>query len=133
MRRFTRFTNGFCKRLETLPVYKQASQDEISGRNRHVTRGPDDAALGWLLSNPSLMMRRGTVPLVVAEHRNLSITLADDRVAHILSTRAWLLGLEDAGVIESASDIMEVIGRHGRMLSNLPRDIPVGDGDDRLD
>ena len=110
-------------------AYEQALREETGGVNRHATRGLGDAAFGWLLPNLELVVERGTVPLVLTEDRNLSVTLADQQVAHILSTRAWLLGLENAGVIESAADVMERIGRHGRMLSVLSTDAPViGDG-----
>ena len=115
------------------PLYEQALLDEASGRNRHATRGLGDAAFSWLLPNLELVAAKGTVPLVLTEDRNLSLTLADHRVAHILSTRAWLIGLENADVIESAAEVIAQIGRHGRVLSTLNSDFPVSDGEDQTD
>lgn len=127
-------TNGNAIRIIETPirsVYEQALQDEVSGRNRHATRGLGDAAFGWLLPNLDTIAAHGTIPLVLTEDRILSITLADHQVAHILSTRAWLVGLQNAGVIESAAEVIDQIGRHGRMLSTLRSDIPATiDGDE---
>ena len=106
-------------------LYEQALLAEADGANRNATRGLGDAAFGWLLPNLDLVVDRRTVPLVLTEDRNLSVTLADHQVAHILSTRAWLLGLENAGVIPSAAEVIEQIGRHGRVLSMLQADVPV--------
>lgn len=64
------------------------------------------------------------MPLVLTEDRNLSFTLGGQQAAHILSTRAWLLGLENAGVIESAGDVIARIGRHGRVPSPMQVDKP---------
>lgn len=55
-------------------VYEQALQDEVSGKNPRATRGLGDAAYGWLLPNIDLVAQRGTVPLVLTEDKNLSIT-----------------------------------------------------------
>jgi len=114
-------------------IYEQALQDEISGKNPRATRGLGDAAYGWLLPNIDLVAERGAVPLVLTEDKNLSITLADHQVAHILSTRAWLAGLENAGVIESAAEIIAEIGRHGRNLSSLQVDRPAELDEDQTD
>lgn len=111
------------------PLYEQALLDEASGSNRHATRGLGDAAFGWLLPNLDLVAAKGTVPLVLTEDRNLSLTLADHQIAHILSTRAWLIGLENADIIESAAKVIAQIGRHGRVLSTLNSDFPVSDGE----
>lgn len=115
------------------PVYEQALQEEVSGENPRATRGLGDAAYGWLLPNIDLVAPRGTIPLVLTEDKNLSITLADHQVAHILSTRAWLAGLENAGVIESAEEIIAEIGRHGRSLSTLQVDRPTEIDEDETD
>ena len=66
-------------------------------------------------------------------NKNLSITLADHNVAHILSTRAWLTGLQNAGVIESAAEIIGRIGQHGRNLSPLQVDRAVQAKGDKSD
>ncbi len=105
-------------------VYEQALADETRGLSRNATRGLGDAAFAWLLPNLDTVAARGTVPLVLTEDRNLSIALNGQHVAHILSTRAWLVGLQNAGVIESANDVIAQIGRHGRMLSSLSFDSP---------
>lgn len=121
-------TNANAIRIIDTPIraiYEQALQDEASGRNKRATRGLGDAAFGWLLPNLELIATPGTIPLVLTEDRNLSLTLADHQVAHILSTRAWLVGLQNAGVIESADDVIAQIGRHGRMLSTLYAETPV--------
>ncbi len=114
-------------------LYQQALGDEASGRNRHATRGLGDAAFAWLLPNLKLIAPKGTIPLVLTEDRNLSLTLADHHVAHILSTRAWLLGLENADVIDSAAEVIEQIERHGRRLSTLNSDFPVQAGQSQSD
>lgn len=114
-------------------TYDQALQNEITGKNPRATRGMGDAAYGWLLPNLDLVARRGTVPLVLTEDKNLSVTLSDHKVAHILSTRAWLTGLQNAGVIESAAEIIAQIGQHGRNLSSLHVDNAIGSEDGESD
>lgn len=114
-------------------AYDQALQDELSGKNPRATRGMGDAAYGWLLPNIDLVSHRGAIPLVLTEDKNLSITLADHNVAHILSTRAWLTGLQNAGVIESAAEIIGRIGQHGRNLSPLQVDRAVEARGDKSD
>lgn len=115
------------------PVYEQALHDENSGRNSRATRGLGDAAYGWLLPNLDMVATRGAVPLVLTEDRNLSVTLADHKVAHILSTRAWLTGLQNAGVIASAAEVIAEIGRHGRNVSALYVDKPNVVDDDQTE
>lgn len=114
-------------------IYEKALRDEGSGKDRRATRGLGDAAFGWLLPNIDLVAAPGTVPLVLTEDKNLSVALADRQVAHILSTRAWLAGLENAGVIESSADIIAAIGRHGRSLSTLQIDRAGGRGINQTD
>lgn len=131
---FAQHDNGI-RIIETplLALYQTALAQEADGSNRRATLGLGDAAYSWLLPNIDLVAARGTIPLVLTEDRNLSITLGDHKVAHILSTRAWLTGLERAGVIDSAADIIAAIGRHGRGLSALAVDRPVGSDSDRSD
>lgn len=114
-------------------LYEQALEAEATGRNRTATRGLGDAALGWLLPNLDTVVTPGTVPLVLTEDRTLSVTLADHQVAHVLSTRTWLTGLQNAGVIESADEVIEQIDRHGRKLSKLQIDLPATIDDDQTD
>lgn len=90
---------------------------------------PTDGSCPTLISSPNM----GLFRLFSPRTKNLSITLADHQVAHILSTRAWLAGLENAGVIESAAEIIAEIERHGRNLSLLQIDRPAGLDDDQND
>lgn len=119
--------SGNAVRIVDTPLcatYQKALEDERSGRNPRATRGLGDATFGWLLPNLGDVVAPGAIPLVLLEDRNLSLTL-DLGLAHILSTRAWLSGLERAGVIESAAEVIEQINRHGRNLSTLQADRPV--------
>lgn len=104
-------------------IYKAALADEQSGAKPKATRGLGDAAIAWLIPNITEIASRGSIPLVLLEDRNLSITLSTG-LAHILSTRTWLVGLEQAGVIESAADVITQIGEHGCTLSSLQIDRP---------
>ena len=92
-------------------AYDQALEDERTGRNPRASRGLGDAAFAWLLPNLDIVATPGTIPLLLTEDRNLSLSLAGEQVAHILSTRAWLAGLENTGIIESAATILSSIGR----------------------
>lgn len=116
-----------------LSPYQQAVAAEQQGTNKRASRGLGDAAFAWLLPNIDIVATPGTVPLVLTEDRNLSLTMGNQQVAHVLSTRAWLAGLENAGVIESAAKIIEKIGQHKRELSSLQIDRPVGEGKSRSD
>ena len=104
-------------------IYRAALADEQSGAKPRATRGLGDAAIAWLIPNISEVASHDAIPLVLLEDRNLSITLSTG-MAHILSTRTWLVGLEQAGVIKSAAEVITQIGNHGRALSSLQVDRP---------
>ena len=105
-------------------VFAKAIEDERQRQNARATRGLGDAAIAWMLRNLSDIAAKGSIPLVLTEDRDFTLDLTD-ATAHLLSTRAWLAGLERAGVIESAAAVIDAIGQHGRVLSNLNVDRPV--------
>lgn len=82
------------------------------------TRGLGDAAIAWLLRNLREIAADGAMALVLTEDRDLTLDLADIS-AHLLSTRAWLAGLQRAKVIESADAVIAAMALHGRGLSSL--------------
>lgn len=116
-----------------LSLYETALEDERAGRNPRATRGLGDASLLWALKNLDLFTSPGAIPLVLIEDRTLGTKLASETNAHILSTRSWLVALEDAGHLASAAHVLAEIDQHGRMVSKYAIDRPSGEGDERSD
>lgn len=106
-------------------VFNEALQREIDGLERNATRGLGDATVTWILQNLDRVAETGVIPLVLTEDRTFSLDLTSGGKAHVLSTRAWLAGLEEAGAIESAANLLRAMGQHGRSVSNLNIDHPI--------
>ncbi len=111
-------------------LYETALAKDASGENPRATRGMGDATLVWFLSNVDLVVEPDSIPLILTEDRDLSVRIRG-LVAHVLSTRSRLIGLEGAGLIPDAAAVVEEVGRHGRGLSRLIVDQPARSGDAR--
>jgi hypothetical protein len=109
------------------PVYEQALASERSGAHRSATRGLGDAALTWALVNIDRLARPSAVPLVIVEDRHLAVRLNEMHLGHIISTRVWLAGLEEAGLADYHA-VIAAMAHHGRALSTLAIDAPVDEG-----
>ena len=105
--------------------YREALRKEASGEKPRATRGLGDATITWILANLDDVSRPGVTPLVLTEDKTFSLILKSGYQAHVLSTRAWLNGLEEAGAIESAAALLQLMTKHGRSVSNLHADHPV--------
>lgn len=110
-------------------VYEAAIVRERIGEQPRATSGYGDAALAYMLSRIDLIAGAEAIPLVLLEDTKAAKSLQRYDRAHILSTRAWLNGLERAGVIPSADQIIGQMGTAGRDLSNLQVDRPGSDDD----
>ena len=110
------------------PLYLEAQRAERAGTDRSATRGLGDATLSWALQNVERIARPGSVPLMLVEDRKLAVSLEGLNRGHILSTRAWLAALEEAGAIDDYEAIIDEMAQHGRRLSNLAVDAPADQG-----
>ena len=109
------------RRMETpfLAFYEAALERELSGEKPSATRGLGDATLTWFIANLDDVVEPGVVPLILTEDRNFSVELRGGEQAHVLSTRSWLGGLAEAGIIPSVESVIAEMSRHGRNVSRL--------------
>lgn len=109
------------------PVYRDAIERERAGSDPAATQGLGDAALSWALRNVERLAHPEAIPLVLVEDRKLALRLQGLNRGHVLSTRAWLVALDEVGVIRYEAVVAQ-IARHGRDLSRLTVDKPIDHG-----
>ncbi len=106
-----------------LAVFKTAAKQGAEGGDPLATQGLGDATIAWFVANISRFHSAGDIGLVLTEDASFG-DVALRRDVHVLSTRAWLQGLENAGVIPSASDVIAAVQANGRSISRYAADRP---------
>lgn len=114
-----------------LPVWREAAAREAAGDETRPTKGLGDAAAAWLLARLQ-EEKPGEPALLLLEHGPFGDGIVRLRHPEVyaLSTRSFLLTLENFGAIPSAGDIVLAIARAGRTLARYRVDRPgrFGDG-----
>ncbi len=106
-----------------LTVFKDAARQRAEGGDEHATQGLGDATIAWFVANISRFHSADDIGLVLTEDASFG-DVALRRDVHVLSTRAWLHGLENAGVIPSAADVIAAVQANGRSISRYAADRP---------
>ena len=106
-----------------IAVFKEAAEKSAKGEDAYATQGLGDATIAWFVANISRFHSPDDIGLVLTEDASLG-DVALRRDVHVLSTRAWLQGLENAGVIPSAADVIAAVQANGRSISRYAADRP---------